>query len=799
MLLYPHNLSEKLEFDILKLRLVEYCNSTMGADLANEMTPQMSINPIQESLQLLQDFMYIKQHQIPFPTEHYEYIEPIIKRLQIDNIQLDIEEFISIKNVTNTIFQIAQLLHKNKEIHSLPSIEKQICAIEIKTEIIAQIDKIIDEKNEVRSSASKELQLIRKVLLDKKNELERAFKRALTETKQKGNILSEIEESFRNGRRVLAIASEQKRQIRGIIHDVSTTGSTTFIEPESTIEISNDILDIELQEKREIARILKQLTLAIQPFSAHLSAYQAVLGLFDFAMAKCKLALEMDAIIPEIQQEPTFHYVQARHPILVLQKKHAVIPFDLQLLHDNKNLLISGPNAGGKSVTLKTVGLIQMMLQSGLAIPVSEGTRVGIFKKIIVDIGDQQSLEDELSTYSSRLTNYKFAMKNADDSALILFDEFGSGTDPVIGGAIAQAVLHHLVKTKCYSVITTHYANLKTYAHKQKGIVNASMIFDKQKLQPTYRLQIGKPGSSYAFEITEKIGLPKHIIHHAKTLTETKIKDVDKLLADVEQQAETIVNKEKKLDRKEKQLDELIKKYQNFSQEFDIQNKKIKLEKRQLKQTQQGELRDELNKLLGNIKEQLKQEKKLTEQENIIRKELEKVIAEEKKTKTEVVEIKELLNYTIVQRQAQIGDSVMLHEGTETGVVEAIGKKEAIVVFGLLKTKVKLTELIVVEKPTSNKLKTRVQFDTISKFTSFKPEIDLRGMTKQQTLELLETFMDEALMLNMQHLRIIHGKGDGILKNVVREKLREYKQYIESIQFEHADAGGEGVTVVALN
>jgi len=796
---YPEDVLEKLEFNTIKNWLIENAISPMGKALAENISPTVNIHFIQKKLAETKFFQDVLLKQYHFPTQNYHDISSAIQKLKILHNYLSIEEIVEIKEVHQTIKEIFDFIKKYRSDFNVKALENIFSNVNVQIKLSQEISKIIDDDGEIKPNASKDLMMIRRRLADKKHDLEHTFRRVLKSFKERSGFLAEIEESVRNGRRVLAVLSEQKRNVKGIVYDVSSTGSTAFIEPDETVHLNNEIIELELEEKKEIIKILKALTDLIRPFDKDLEHFQIALGECDFAFTKAKLAHKLNATVPELQQAPLFHFVHAFHPILLLKgKKNEIIPFDLTLHHHNNILIISGPNAGGKSVTMKAVGLLQIMLQSGMAVPVAPNSKMGIFESFFTDIGDQQSMQDELSTYSSRLKNYKYFLEKTDDKTLLLIDEFGTGTDPVIGGALAQAVLHDLQKKKCFAVITTHYANIKTYAHNTKGLVNGSMIFDKQKLAPTYRLQVGKPGSSYAFEITEKIGLPKHVIHHAKTLTESKIKDVDKLLADIQFQQENINKKQNEIEKKEKTLDGWIQKYSNLNKDFELQNKKMKLELRQYKAEIQSKQRDEWNKILGEIKTKLKEEKKLHEQEVIAKKELEKIIYEEKELKEEILDIKEKLNYNIIKRAPIKGDSVTIIDQTEIGTVEDINKKEALVMFGNVRTKVKVNMLLVVEKPKENKIKQKVKFDVLSKTVNFKNELDIRGFSKQEALQVLETFIDEALMLNVNQLRIIHGKGNGILKNVLREKLREYKKNIESVEFENQENGGNGVSIVQL-
>ena len=452
---------------------------------------------------------------------------------------------------------------------------------------------------------------IRKSIISRKQDLEKQFRFVIKDFKQKG-WLSETVESFRNGRRVLSVPSEHKRKIRGIIHDESTTGKTAFIEPEAIIDINNDIFDLETDEKREIYLILKELSATLRPYVSLMHNYQELIVWYDTIQAKAKFALRLNANKPKLKAEPHFGFLNAFHPLLYLKNKGTekpTIPFDLQLRKDNRMLILSGPNAGGKSITMKSVGLLQLMHQAGMLIPVDPESEVGIFQNLFADIGDQQSIEDDLSTYSSRLKNMRVFLTKADGTTLVLIDEFGSGTDPKIGGAIAEGILKELNQKKVFGVITTHYSNLKMYAYKAKGIVNGSMLFDNEKLTPTYHMKVGRPGSSFAFEIAQKSGLQKKVLTYARHKAGKNEKAVDELLIDLQREKKELETKLEEMQTREKKLEKLIKTYEQLHRDLEYKRKKLKLEAKEQSLQQTASDNKAFEKLVREIKEEKNLEK----------------------------------------------------------------------------------------------------------------------------------------------------------------------------------------------
>ncbi|MFQ5447995.1 MAG: endonuclease MutS2 [Saprospiraceae bacterium] len=595
---------------------------------------------------------------------------------------------------------------------------------------------------------------------------------------------------------MFSVPSEHKRKIRGIIHDESATGRTAFIEPEPVIEINNDIFDLQQEERREIWRILKELSNTFRPYIPQIQAYEGLLLRFDVIHAKARLAVQINAVKPKIQDSPHLGIEMGRHPLLFLKYKNTekeVVPFDLTLHTPNRIVVLSGPNAGGKSILMKSVGLIQLMLQAGMLVPVDEISEMGIFEKIFTDIGDQQSIEDDLSTYSSRLANMRTFLEHASERTLVLIDEFGSGTDPQIG-AIAESILRELNHRRVFGVITTHYSNLKMFAFKTKGIVNGSMLFDKEHLSPAYMFKVGRPGSSYAFEIAQKRGLGKKILGYARKRTGKSETAVDDLLIDLQREKKEVEDKLQAATEREKQLEKLIKNYENLHRDLEYRRKKLKLEAKEQALQEVARGNKELERLVREIREaqNLGKAKKLVEQAREERKELETSVAS---LKDEVYATPHIQYKDAKKGSIRPGDFVKMRNGGATGTVESVDREKAIVQVGQMRMTVHLRDLEHAREPLDVRTTTSIQSDTISQNASFDNKLDIRGMKMEDALRVVQDFLDMALLTSTNSLRIVHGKGTGVLREVVRKKLREYRE-VKNAFHPAAEDGGDGVTVV---
>ncbi len=796
MQLLPKDLFEKLEFDKVLHLLEQECMGEPGRALVRELTPSDRKSQIEVALSEAQEFTRSIEHNDHFPVRAYESVDEELEMLKVEGYVLPIKGLQNLSLIllfTRDIFRFFNARRRE----TYPALYKVIREVSFNEDLIKAIEGVIDEEGNIRPDASPELMRIRRQLGSKQKELEQKFRVIINQYRSKGWLTDNVE-SFRNGRRVLSVPSEHKRSIRGIIHDESTTGKTAFIEPEGIIEINNDIFDLETDEKREIYRILRELSAELRPYREDIRIYQEILIHFDFVQAKARLARQMNAVMPKtLFSRPHFGIKQGRHPLLYLKNKRldkVTVPFDFVLFKGNRILMLSGPNAGGKSITLKSIGLMQLMLQAGLLVPVDEESEMGIFKALFADIGDQQSIEDDLSTYSSRLENMRNFLERSDRESLVLIDEFGSGTDPKIGGAIAESILKQLNEQQIYGVITTHYSNLKIYAFKTKGIVNASMNFDKDTLSPTYELQVGRPGSSYAFEIAQKSGLSNKILNYAKHRTGKNEKAVDQLLVELQQEKQEAEEKLAELTDKQKKLDALIKNYEQLHKELEYRRKKVKLEAKEWALQQTSRDNREMENLIREIKEQqnLEKAKRISQQ----------VKQQRGKLAEQVTDLREKIYYEPTEKDKKkeaikAGDFVKMKTGGATGTVESIEKNRAVVRMGEMRMTIKLRDLQHANAPLEVQSGKSVQSQTSTDTASFQPKLDIRGMRYEEALKVVEDFVDQALIANAAHLEIVHGKGSGALREAVRRKLREYNVPMD-ITHPPQERGGDGVTLVEM-
>lgn len=795
MILEPKDLFEKLEFDKVRELLYKECVGPIGQEQVQALAILTDHGTILRKLKRVHEMVHSVDEKDNFPMSAYPEISEEVRMLQIEGYVLPVE---GLQRVNSVLLLTRRILRffTNALQQKYPSLYQLVRNVEFDEELIKAIEQVIDENGDIRPDASPELLAIRRKTHSKQRELDRQFRTIINLYKQKG-WLSDSVESFRNGRRVLSVPSEHKRKIRGIIHDESSTGRTAFIEPEGVIDINNDIFDLQQDEKREIFRILKDLSAAISPYTEHLDIYQQLIGRFDLIVAKSRLAIAMEARMPKVKPHPHFGFRRAFHPLLYLKNKaidRETVPFDLVLLGKNRVLILSGPNAGGKSITMKTVGLQQLMLQAGMLVPVDKDSEFGIFERVFADIGDQQSLEDDLSTYSSRLKNMKTFLDLADDKSLILIDEFGSGTDPKIGGAIAEAILQELNHRKIFGVITTHYSNLKMFAFKAPGLVNGSMTFDQEGLSPTYEMKVGRPGSSYAFEIAQKSGLDKKVLKYAKHKTGKNEKAIDELLVDLQKEKKELEERLNEMTAREKQLEKLIRNYDMMQKDLEFKRKKLKLEtkERNLQQTAQE------NKELERLVREIREEKNLEKAKEISA----KVRQERKQLDESVHNLREEIYYQPSKqadknKEIGVGDFVKLRTGGAAGQVESINKGKAIVLMGLMKMTTNVVDLQHANEPLEIQSKRSISTDVTTSKATFESKIDLRGLRREEALKTLESFVDKAIVSDATNLRIVHGKGDGVLRTAVKKKLREYKA-VSSIFHPESTQGGDGVTIAEL-
>lgn len=795
MHLQPKDLYERLEFDKIIALLEKECLGDLGREAIRQLPLLTEVEAIERLLKEVWEYKLTLEKNDHFPLATYEDLAEDLKMLDIQDYVLPEEGFRRINAVlviTGDLFRF--FTPERQKIY--PSLYDIIRPVNFDETLSAAIGRVFDEEGGIRPDASPELQRIRRTIVTRERELDKVF-RSLINTYRNSGWLTDNVESIRNNRRVLSVPVEHKRKIRGIIHDESATGRTAFIEPEPVIEINNDIFDLQQEERREIWRILRDLSATLRPYTPAMRQYLTLLVRYDVILAKARLALQMNANMPRLINRPYFGTEMGRHPLLFLKNKKTgreTVPFDLRLLGDNRIVILSGPNAGGKSILMKSVGLLQLMVQAGMLVPVDEISEMGIFGKIFADIGDQQSLEDDLSTYSSRLANMRSFLEHADDKTLVLIDEFGSGTDPKMGGAIAEAILKELNERGVWGVITTHYSNLKMFAFKNKGIVNGSMLFDQQHLAPTYMFKAGRPGSSYAFEIAQKSGLSKQILGYARKRTGKGETAVDDLLIDLQREKKEVEDKLASMTEREKQLEKLIKNYEELHKDLEYRRKKFKLEAKEQALQQVAHENRELERLVREIREQqnLEKAKELVQQHRQERRKAEESVRE---LQTEIYKAPAVQYVEAKKGAIQPGDFVKMRSGGATGNVESVGKNSAIVIIGQMRMTVKLRDLEHARAPLDVQSTTSIQSDTISQNAGFDSRLDIRGLSPDEALKRVEDFIDRALMTSASHLRIVHGKGTGVLRNIVRNKLREYRE-VKQAYHPASDEGGDGVTLV---
>ncbi|MCR6640970.1 MAG: endonuclease MutS2 [Sporocytophaga sp.] len=795
---YPDNIETKLGFNQIRELLKQECLSTLGQHYVERIRYSTDASLVSRLLNQTWEFTRILSEQILFPSSNYIDVTPYLQNIRIQGVFLEPSAFFDIKLSLRTIIRCLEFFDENE---AYPYLKEQAKSVKADEKIYKAIDEIIDDRGQVRDNASPELLEIRRSLISEQSRIRRELDRLLKLAKREGYTESDVEITIRNGRMVIPVQAEHKRRLKGFIQDESASGQTVFIEPAEVLEGNNVVRELEYRERREIIRILTALTDRIRPFVPDLQKAYAFLGIIDFIRAKAKFGIAINAQLPKISDKPIIKWKSARHPLLFLNLKKSgktIVPLDIELTEENRILVISGPNAGGKSVCLKSTGLLQYMFQCGLLISADEFSEFGMFQDIFLDIGDEQSIENDLSTYSSHLTNMKAFLNFSGKKSLVLIDEFGTGTEPQLGAAISEAVLERLNEKKVWGVITTHYSNLKTMAEKTPGIVNGAMRFDLDLLEPLYQLEIGRPGSSFAFEIAAKIGLDKATIERSRSKLGRSQVNFERLANELQKEKDLLIKQNQEARGDKQQLDKTLAEYSKLKEELEQNRRRLLNEAKQ----QAKQLVAEANQKIENTIRAIRSVDADKEITKTLRKELD-LYKDIELQPEQVIEKEEPKEETLLlEGEINVGDSIRL-KGTDTvGEVLGISGKTAEIVIGDLKSKVKLDRLEKVSRRTVKK-----QFDEVSrrstamlmneKMMSFSSNLDLRGKRGEEAMKELEEFMDSAIMLGIPEIRIIHGKGDGILRNLVREHLRKYKQ-IRSVTDEHADRGGPGVSIVGM-
>lgn len=831
-MIYPQNFEQKIGFDQIRQLLKDKCLSTLGEERVNEMNFSDHFEEVDELLNQVAEFVRIIQEEDNFPDQFFFDVRPSLKRIRIEGMYMDEQELFDLRRSLETIRDIIRFLQRNDEEESdcpYPSLKKLAGDITVFPQLITKIDGILNKYGKIKDNASTELSRIRRELANTMGSISRSLNSILRNAQSEGYVDKDVAPTMRDGRLVIPVAPGLKCKIKGIVHDESASGKTVFIEPAEVVEANNRIRELEGDERREIIRILTEFSNTLRPSIPEILQSYEFLAEIDFIRAKSHFAIQTNSIKPNLENEQLLDWTMAVHPLLQLSlAKHGkkVVPLDIELNLKQRILIISGPNAGGKSVCLKTVGLLQYMLQCGMLVPMHERSHVGLFGSIFIDIGDEQSIEDDLSTYSSHLTNMKIMMKNCNERSLILIDEFGGGTEPQIGGAIAEAVLKRFNIKGTFGVITTHYQNLKHFAEDHEGVVNGAMLYDRHLMQALFQLQIGNPGSSFAVEIARKIGLPEDVIADASEIVGSEYINADKYLQDIVRDKRYWEGKRQTIRQREKHMEETIARYQAEMEELQKSRKEIIRQAKEEAERLLQESNARIENTIRTIKEaQAEKEKtRLVRQEladfresidNLTSKEQEDKIARKMEKLKEKQNRKKEKKQNGTKEQPAVqqtpkatpiteGCPVRIKGQSSVGEVLEINGKNAVVAFGSIKTTVKTERLersnAIPQKQESAKssfVSNQTQDSMYEKKLNFKQDIDVRGMRGDEALQAVTYFVDDAILVGMSRVRILHGTGTGILRTLIRQ----YLQTIPGVRHfadEHIQLGGAGITVVDL-
>ncbi len=793
-MLYPKNLEEKINFLKIRELLKEECSGPLGMGFVDKMVYSKDLNLVNRLLDQTAEFKKIIESGEMFPNSNFTNIHPYLEKAKIENTFLYEDEFHEVRLALFTLSKCISFFLDHSE--EYPQLFELLGLVNLDNSLLREIEKIIDEKGKIKNNASQELSLIRSQLLYEENRLRKVLERIFRDAKSKGLTPDDASITIRGGRMVIPVLAENKRKIKGFIHDESATGQTVFLEPAEVLDINNDIKDLEYMERREIQKILTKLTDMVRPNIPELKRAFFFLGMVDFIRAKARFSIKINASRPHLEKSRQLKWSEARHPLLEFALKEQgkqIVPLSVSLDHNRRLLVISGPNAGGKSVTLKTVAIIQYMLQCGMLIPVVESSVCSLFDNFYIDIGDEQNIENDLSTYSSHLMSMKYFTQFAEKKTILFIDEFGTGTEPLFGGAIAEGILLELNKAGCYGIITTHYGNLKEVASKNQGLVNGAMRYDVDKLEPLYLLEIGKPGSSFALEIATKIGIHKDIIEYAKEHIGEDRVSYDRLLNKLENEKVKYEHLANENAKKERLLDQRLKEYKLLKETVET-NKKHYIQEAK---NEAKALLDQVNQRIENSIKAIRDSQAEKVVTSKVRDEISKLKAEIKPEPKKPVskEVK------VIAGEIQIGDHVRLKDNGAIAQVISLKKKEAEVSIGDLKSTLKLSRLEKISQTEFKKEKKSIAkssgYNTHSKMADFSTNLDIRGKRGEEILPLVQNFVDDGYMLGMKDLRIVHGKGDGILRDITRNILRNM-QHVSKTEDEHADRGGAGVTLISL-
>ena len=844
-MIYPQNFEQKIGFDQIRQLLKEKCLSTLGEERVTDMAFSDRFSEVEERLDQVTEFVRILQEEDNFPAQYFFDVRPSLKRIRVEGMYLDEQELFDLRRSLETIRDIVRFLQKSEDEEEstspYPCLKRLAGDITVFPQLIGKINGILSPYGKIKDNASAELACIRRELASTMGSISRSLNSILRNAQSEGVVDKDVAPTMRDGRLVIPVVPALKRKIKGIVHDESASGKTVFIEPAEVVEANNRIRELEGDERREIIRILMEFSNLLRPSIPDVLLSYEFLAEIDFIRAKALFSEQITGLKPAFENKQVLDWTMAVHPLLQLSlAKHGkkVVPLDIELNEKQRILIISGPNAGGKSVCLKTVGLLQYMLQCGLLIPMHERSHAGIFSNIFIDIGDEQSIEDDLSTYSSHLTNMKIMMKSCNERSLILIDEFGGGTEPQIGGAIAEAVLKRFNQKQTFGVITTHYQNLKHFAEDHEGVVNGAMLYDRHLMQALFQLQIGNPGSSFAVEIARKIGLPEDVIADASEIVGSEYINADKYLQDIVRDKRYWEGKRQTIRQREKHMEETITRYQAEIEELQKSRKEIlrkaKEEAEQLIQEANARIENTI-RTIKEVQAEKEKTRQVRQELSDFRESMEALAAKEQEEKIarKIEKLKEKQNrkkekkanrgqenalsaQALAEQQARKeaerlaaivpGSNVKIKGQTSVGEVLEINGKNAVVAFGSIKTTVKLDRLERTNaqpkqadvSTKSTYISSQTQDSMYEKKLNFKQDIDVRGMRGDEALQAVTYFIDDAILVGMSRVRILHGTGTGILRTLIRQYLQTVPG-VSHFADEHIQFGGAGITVVDLS
>lgn len=875
-MIYPNNYEQKIGFSEIRSLLKERCLSTLGREKVDEIAFSVETDVVLEWLEQVREFRKLQDTADDFPMQYFFDVREAVTRVRLAGTHFDENELFDLRRSLDTIHQIVVYLNRGESsedwqeegegatVYPYPALHRLTEGVMTFPAMIRRIDSVIDKFGRIKDGASMTLAGIRHELSKTEGSISRTLYSILHTAQREGLVDKDAAPTMRDGRLMLPVAPGVKRRIKGIVHDESATGKTVFIEPAEVVEANNRIRELEAEERREIIRILTVFSDEVRPHVKEILDSYQFLAQIDLIRAKVELANIFKAIEPKVEARPHIDWIRAVHPLLALslgKQDKTVVPLDIELNVSSETasraslLIISGPNAGGKSVCLKTVGLLQYMLQCGLSIPVGDRSTCGMFRNIMIDIGDEQSIEDDLSTYSSHLMNMKQMMRQADEHTLLLIDEFGGGTEPTIGGAVAEAVLKQFWKKKAFGVITTHYQNLKHFAEDHEGVVNGAMLYDRHEMRALFQLSIGQPGSSFAIEIARKTGLPEEVIQDASEIVGRDYIQSDKYLQDIVRDKRYWEGKRQTIHQHEKRLEVRGERLEADIAEIEQERKQIL---RRAKE-QAEELLRESNRKIENAIREIREQQAEKEAAKRIREELDafkqevsdidtrandeaierkiRQIQERKKRREEkrknlasnaspngdgYVQSSGLGNNPALplsnrkeggEETLVVGSTVRIKGLTSVGEIESIDGKMATIIFGGMRTKMRLDRLEAAKEPKIEVTKTDERnaqiagaYAQVSDSTraaidnrklSFRQDLDVRGMRGDEAVNAVTYFIDDAILVGMSRVRILHGTGSGILRQLIRQYLATIPN-VTHFRDEHVQFGGAGITVVDL-